>query len=1294
MNRLIMAILAVAAYILPASSKDRLIFTCISQEEGLTFTVNSIYKEKDGDVWMGCPSGLYQFNGHTLHKREDPQLNERKIYQVMGDSKDCIWALTDNWLLRRRDIEEQFSLVRIPEIDQKLPFYSMCLDETGIWFGSYGKIFRYTYKDDRFFLFCETTGYKGFDVRSMHNFDGNTLLCSSHNGLILIDKQSGEVREAPYGSRKEISALLIDSRDRIWLASYNNGIEVHEKDGTLIRRYDTGCSGLSNNIVLCMTEKDSTVWAGTDGGGINIIDLEKESIDVLSHVSGDVSSFPAHSIKSIYTDHDGNIWAGSVRNGLIRVSRSDIITYNDCHIGLNSGLSNPTVTCLFQDKGCSDKLWIGTDGEGMNLLDLETGEFTHWENTLKKKVVSIASYSDKELALSVYGDRILLFDRSNGRVRTLQINDEELIYHIKYSGRSVNLINEADGSLLLISNSVWRLDKESGRCIKIDVERKAKPNIFLIGHTEEGTWFHDSDGIYLLPVGGGSFQTKGNLADHTIRCGDIGEGNTIWLATSGGLQTFDMGKGTFGHVSTTLFNGATVVACDRQSRVWIGTEDAMFAYLIKSDSFALFGESDGVMANEYLSKPHLLSGNGDIFIGGVRGLLHIRSDFSTETTEIPKLKLYDIAIDNVRTEIDMNGSLKVPRNSRTARISISAHERDIFRNRLYRFTLGNRLTYETPLPVLDLKQLPPPGRYEILVSCTKRDGEWSEPARIMTMRIPQPWFLSWWFLLSMGILLVLTVKSIIVGQSRRKENELKIALKEQEQRLYEEKVALLINMSHELRTPLTLIMAPLKRMLGSMGAEHADFSILNRIYRQSRRMKDLLNMALDLRKMEVGKSSMKMENCNFNEWLTGVTQDIVTEGQAEGVAVIRELDPALTAVDFDKVKCETIMVNILMNAIKHSVKGDTITIRTKLTDEGMVRVSVSDQGTGLRDIDPAQMFTRFYQSNNEQYGSGIGLSYSKILVELHGGSIGAFDNPDRGATFWWEIPAVASAFVSAIPSRAYLNEIMGYADGEASTPEEEYFNTAGMTLMLVDDNQDLLEFLREALSGEFTEILTATGGKKVMAMLAEGHVPDIIVSDINMPEGDGYTLCKTLKNSERYSHIPVVLLTARGEEESQSDSYRIGAEGYMAKPFEVDTLLELLRSILRRKAEIRKKYLDTNNEDAAAFTSKEEDFILRLNKLIGENIGNPDLDQQFICRELGVSRALLYNRMKAVTGAGAKEYITKIRLEKAKSLIESTDLTIAEISEMTGFSTQSYFSTAFKGYTGKTPSQYKAAARG
>lgn len=1293
MRKLLLAISAILTYILAASSQEQRTFTCISQEEGLTFTVNSIYKEKDGDVWMGSPWGLYQFNGHTLSRRNELPLQERKIQHVAGDSMDGIWVLTEDWVCRRKAGHDTFSLVQIPELKSPMPFYSMCMDEKGIWFGSLGKVFRYTYKDDRFFLFCETVGHERFDIRSIHELDSHTLLCGSHSGLMFLDKDSGKTKEAPYGSRKEISAILIDSERRIWIASYNNGIDVYDKNGNLLKRYDTSNSGLSNNIVLCLAEKDSAIWAGTDGGGINIIDNDK--IEVLSHISGSPSSFPAHSIKSLYIDHDGNIWAGSIRNGLIRISGSGMTTYKDCHTGLDTGLSNPTVTCLFQDRG-SDKLWIGTDGGGMNMFDIATGKFTHCVNTLNRKVVSIASYSDKELALSIYGDRIILFDRNSGKVRPLEINDDDLNYHIRFSGRSINMINEEDGSILFISNSVRRLDKATGKCSTLDIEggNETKANIFLIGYSDEGIWLHDQHRIFLLPAGTDRLILKGELKEHVLRSGDISGGKEIWLATSAGLYKFDIGEGTFRKICTNLFSNATSVTCDRHSRIWIGTDNALYAYITESESFALFGESDGAMGNEYLSKPHLMSGNGDIFLGGVKGLLHISEAFSTENTETPRLNLYDVTIDNVKAERE-DGIVKVPRNSKTVKIGITAQEKDIFRNRLYRFSLSDRLEYETNLPVLELQQIPSPGRYEVMASCTKRDGEWSEPVKILDLKIPQPWYLSWWFLTLMAVIIVIAVCSILYIQSQRKENQMKMALKEQEQRLYEEKVSLLINMSHELRTPLTLVMAPLKRLLGGTDPEHEDYNTLSRIYRQSRRMKDLLNMALDLRKMEVGKSTMRMESIDFNSWIAETTEDTVMEGRAEGVSIVREFDPALSNVDCDKVKCETILLNILMNALKHSSKGDVITISSRLTDKGMARVCISDQGPGLDDIDSSKLFTRFYQSNSEQYGSGIGLSYSKILVELHGGNIGAYSNEDIGATFWWEIPVMSAVETSGIPSKAYLNEIMGHGVMEASTtPGNDSFSTNGMTLMLVDDSQDLLEFLHEALSGEFAEILAMTGGNKALAALAEGHVPDIIVSDVNMPDGDGYSLCKALKANERYSHIPVVLLTARGEEQSQSDSYRIGAEAYMAKPFEVETLLELLRSILKRKAEIRKKYLDTNKEEAVAFTSKEEDFILRLNRIIGDNIGNPDLDQQFICRELGVSRALLYNRMKAVTGAGAKEYITKIRLEKAKSLIESTDLTIAEISEMTGFSTQSYFSTAFKSYTGKTPSQYKAATKG
>ena len=206
-------------------------------------------------------------------------------------------------------------------------------------------------------------------------------------------------------------------------------------------------------------------------------------------------------------------------------------------------------------------------------------------------------------------------------------------------------------------------------------------------------------------------------------------------------------------------------------------------------------------------------------------------------------------------------------------------------------------------------------------------------------------------------------------------------------------------------------------------------------------------------------------------------------------------------------------------------------------------------------------------------------------------------------------------------------------------------------------------------------------------MIESGKVPDLIVSDVNMSDGDGYKLCKEIKDSEKYSHIPVVLLSAHRQEESQNESYKIGAEAFLPKPFEIDTLLELVRNILARKAEIKKMYLKSDNE--GSYSSKEEGFILQLNRVIAEHMSDPELDQLVLCRELGMSRAALYNKMKAITGAGAKEYITRIRLEKAKALVETTGLSIVEISEMTGFTSQSYFSTAFKAYTGMTPSQYK-----
>lgn len=1288
MKKLILTIPFFVISILQISAKEQYVYTQISRDEGLYSTVNCIYKEKDDDVWIGTPTGLYSYDGYTLKNHANQLFGSRYVYQICTDSKEDLWVLTDKHFIRRNKDRVTFEKAVSDSLVQN-PFYCMLPDDDGIWVGGAGRLYRYGYADKVLRLFCATT--EDFDIRYIGAINDSTLLCASHSGKLLIDTNNGEIRPAPYGEMNEVSAALIDNKGRVWIAFHNKGIEIFEKDGTKIRSYNSENSGLSKNIVMTLTQHDSLVLAGTNGGGINIIDFDNDKIKSLKHIPGDRLSFPAQCIKSIHTDHYGNIWAGSLHKGLISISQSDINSFQDTRIGLTNGLSNPTVLCLHQGR-TSDYIWIGTDGEGINRFDSNTSKFTHIKSTLGTRVVSIADYSDTELVLSIYADNIWIFNKITEEIKPLDINDKEFLYKIKHSGKDINIYNENDGDLLFLASSMYRYDKESRKCVIIGDTEKKVPNssYFIIGRSDEGVWVHNRLNIYLLPDNADKLIFMGQHETGDIRSGHFAADGIIWLATENGLCSFNTKTKEFNHIQTMLFSDPQSVVCDNDSRVWVGTEKGLSAYLIESGYFTAFDESDGVKPNDFLPIPHLLSNKGDVYFGGVDGILRIRDNYVIDTSDEPQMKLSELLVNGEEIEIPEGGIFKAPRSCKKLAFRVSVQEKDIFRHRMYKFSLSDKQVYQSSTPYMPMRLLPEPGTYNMTVSCTKRTGEWTEPFSLITLKIPTPWYLTWWFICLCVLLLTTMYLTAIYSIQKRKAHEIKMAMKEKEQKMYEEKVNMLINISHELRTPLTLIMAPLRRVLNRMSPEDSNFPILSRIHRQSRRMRSLLDMVLDLRKIEVEGYQLKTEKKDFNKWLAGSADDIVNEEKAEGINIIYDFDSNIGCAEIDVQKCDIVLMNILINAIKHSTTGDLITIKTQLLENGLIRTSISDQGPGLsKDVDMEKLFQCFYQSANEKYGSGIGLAYSKILVEMHGGEIGACNNPEKGATFWWDLPADNAPSV-IFENRAYLNELLGQtSEADISDQQNDEFSTKGMKLMLVDDSQDLLDFMKEAMSDDFAEIITLTGGRAVLKEIANGTLPDIIVSDVNMPEGDGFWLCNEIKNNEKYSHIPFVLLTARGEDQSQRESYRLGADRFLAKPFEVETLMELIKNLLKNKAEIRKRYLDADQTAEADYGSNEEKFILQLNKIISDNISNPDLDQQLICREMGMSRALMYNKMKAITGAGAKEYITRIRIEKAKALIESTSLTIAEISDMTGFASQSYFSTAFKNYAGMTPTQYK-----
>ena len=374
-----------------------------------------------------------------------------------------------------------------------------------------------------------------------------------------------------------------------------------------------------------------------------------------------------------------------------------------------------------------------------------------------------------------------------------------------------------------------------------------------------------------------------------------------------------------------------------------------------------------------------------------------------------------------------------------------------------------------------------------------------------------------------------------------------------------------------------------------------------------------------------------------------------------------------------------------MNALKFSPSDTTITVSSELLDD-KIRVSVADQGIGLGNLDANKLFTRYYQGNHDQSGSGIGLSFSKALIKRHKGTIGAMNNEDCGATFFFELPLDAE------------NENIEKENRQdvwlpvESPSETETFSTNHYSIIIVEDKKELSSFLKESLQESFKNVYVAGDGEEAIEIINQKH-PDIIVSDIMMPKMNGYELCKKIKEDMATSHIPVILLTARGDLDSTTMGYKLGADAYLAKPFDMELLLAVISNQLKNREAIRQKYKESHLLPPEATPSQtnnlDEEFMLKLNKLIYDNLSSRELDVKFLTTQMGMSRTPLYAKLKALTNMGVNDYINMIRIDKACQLLVGSSMNITEISETVGFEYPRHFSTLFKQLKGMPPSQYR-----
>ena len=1306
MRHLLSLVLCMFVFVCSQARIDNKAYWKLDVESGLSHSnVTDVCTDSQGMLWVGTVYGLNCYDYYQIrtyfHEYGDPfSLPGSRIYFVTEDAYGTIWVSTDGGLATYDREKNRFTPL-LPDA----PLFVSVFHKTGerILLGG-SSLYCYTFKDKK--ISEIPLGNVCADpsrIVGIHQWSKDVCLLVMSNGRIIeYNERKKECRDAGFGQpENRVIASYLDSLKNLYLSVYHGGIVVYGSDGKMKKLPDSHHAVPANTTVLDFEEKDGTLWAATDGDGIYVLDLaDFHWTTRLRHLPEDPNSLPANSITCLYKDALQNIWAGSVRDGVLKISQTFSRAYTEVPFGSRYGLSNKTILSICQD--AHGMIWIGTDGGGLNLYHPEEDVFTHFPSTRRQKVVSIAEYSADMLLISCYDDGIYLFNKKTGKCTPFVIVDPKINEQMCKEGYLVLVYRASAGRFLFLAGSPYIYDREHG---KFSLLRSGEDGETLIG-------------LQLVSVDGdvAFFQQKNkilkaDLADHTLSVFyRITDGEQVevvsrddqglfWIGTDHGLRRLDPVTQRYEKIETNLFKRVSAIQTDHNNQLWIGAQNMLFSYDTRLKTFFILGGPNDYFPNELSTIYAPPSYKEYIYLGGIHGLLRINKKVVQASDSI-EIRLADIVLDGVSLGKDRQAEtgVQIPWNYKSFQLKIRNAERDINRKYIYRYMVNHnheRIDIESYDPVLSMPLLAS-GNYSVSVSFYTLNGVWSEPVRLLEFDVMPPWYRD---ARIRGLLLLILVAFLywrIAAMLKKKEAKAQKKMEEVLESTSQEKVHFLLNVSHELRTPLTLIYSPLHKLLEKLeqpemgGDERKELRTqLISVHRAADRMKSIINMTLDISKIDSEEYKLQLMPHAVNEWIYAVAEGFKYEVEDKSMELDFRLEELPSPLRFDDRKCEIILSNLLMNALKFSPVGGRIAIST-MRHDGYLRISVADQGPGLGDIHPEKLFAWFYQGAHTKGGTGVGLAYSKVLVEKHGGTIGACNNADGGATFYFELPLLVQE--DEVEKR--IPEVPPFFSSPLSIETDGHteLNLAEYSILIVEDNRELCEFLEKALRDDYKAVLTAYDGEQAWEVLSQQAV-DLVISDVMMPHVGGYELCRRIKSDELSSHIPVVLLTALGDTNSMGTGYRMGADAYVSKPFDMEVLQQMLRSQLWNrellKKQYREKFIRVAPAGSAGGMTPDELFLEKLNQLILDNLSSGELNVTFLTQEMGISRTPLYAKLKGLTNLGVNDYINRMRIEKSVELLLHSSLPISEISERVGFEYHRYFSTLFKQVKGMSPRQFR-----
>jgi len=1301
-------------------------------EQGLScvYVVN-MAQDKNGFLWFATEEGLNRFDGERFfnyykNRHSSNSISSSELNCVLDDPQhpwlwigtkndglNCLNYETDNFTCYKHDANNNKSIAT-NDITHIAP-----AADGNIWITTYWKGVEYLNTQQGIFTHYNKNNVKGMpDDQLWWVTDlGNGIIMAGHvkAGLSIIDTHNHTARNYqhsdsnPYSiSSNEVDCIYKDRNGTIWIGTAR-GLDIFDQvNQRFIHVAEDVLKGF--RIYDIKQLSDGNIWTATESKGIAIIELNKKPFNASLHYActflqeGETEyNLAGNSVRCLMEDKYNNVWAGLYGSGINFLTQSqplfETLTYGN-HFQQNR-LTERSVMGLTLDH--DGKLWIGTDGNGVNVFSPNKERIATYPNEVGKNVIAAYCDSQGNLWLGSFDKGGYVKTKAGNFIKLpLEAYDTRCFYEDK---KHKMWVGTSQG-IFVIDIDSKKVEKkyQVGNNLVRAITQDGKGRIW-VGYYGNGIEVFTPDMKSVTHLTSSPSSKHVSLPSNSINHLFIDSQLRIWAASNEGAICFSNGKWdifkVYGKEEGLNNEHVRALAEDKQHNIWMSTNRGI-SCLTATGKILNFTNKDNVPLANFNDGSVTQQNGGVIYFGSSQGLCYFNPAQVLSSHQAPKVFITSLSIIS-----SLEGNDSIINLTNKKRISLAYNENTFSLSfNIQNYALEKYVEYSYMLQgmqnewittgsgTITLRDIPP-GKYKLQVRSRMHNQPWSKEMAELDITIRPPFWLSWWAKL---IYALLTVGLAWIGLRIYKRHlRLEYLLHaekinhEQEQKLNEERLRFFTNITHELRTPLTLILGPLDDISHSTDITKSIKHKLAVIHQSALRLNDLITQILEFRKTETENRQLHVNKGNIVDAVHEISlkYEELAQKPNVGFRFVAPENPIETYFDPEVVR--TIVDNLISNAIKYTDQGsiDISVERRRQGEEHLIDITVSDTGHGISADALPHIFDRYYQENglHQASGTGIGLSLVKNLVKLHEGEIKVESSLEQGTSFIFTIKE----------DNVYPTALHGKKEAtpQTSVQETNMEEKSGKKplLLIVEDNKDILEYIASSFVNDF-ETITAENGRDGLA-LALDKTPDIILSDIMMPYMDGNEMCRILKEDVRTSHIPIILLTAKDSLEAKEEGYNSGADSYITKPFTHSLLLSRIQNLLAQRKRNLSQIQDSKETDLTkkkeqlreSLNKVDQEFFDKMNKLIEENISG-DVDVNMLAANLAMSTSTLYRKMKALTGISTNEYIRKYKMQYAEHLLLEGKYTISEISFMVGMNSVAYFRRCFKAEYGEIPSEY------